>query len=404
MNETIYQLFKNELEKIKSENSYRFLKTIQARDGKYVTHQNKKFLNLSSNDYLGFASDKKLHNEFYRRLNDSNCVDWYGLGSSSSRLLTGDNTLYAELEQTIARLYSETNSTAAISAGNKEALVFNSGYHANTGIIPALMGNGDLILSDKLNHASIIDGVRLSRAEHLAYDHLDYGQIINLLSVKPDSFQKVLIVSESVFSMNGDIADIKKLVEIKNQFNTLLYLDEAHAMGVFGNKGLGICERDDVIGDVDIIVGTFGKALGSLGAFAVVAPVLRDYLINTVRPFIFTTALPPVILNWNLFVLTKMVSYNNKREYMQRTARQLRSALNDAGFQTLGESHIIPVIFDDNERTIRASNKLYEQGFLIFPIRPPSVPKGSSRVRISLNADIEWIEVKEIPEILLSII
>jgi 8-amino-7-oxononanoate synthase len=241
----LYSIFEDELNELKQNNQYRFLKTIHSKDNKYVLFNNKKYINLSSNDYLGLATDKDYIKNFYEQLNDANLIDSYGTGSTSSRLLSGDFGLYSELENKLSDLYNKAvKSTAVdISHGKKHTLVFNSGYHANIGIISTLTDKNSLILSDSLNHASIIDGSRLSRADCIPYEHFNYEQLISILEEKRDKYKTVIIISESVFSMDGDIADIKKLIEIKYKFNALLYVDEAHVVGLFGNTGLGICEK-----------------------------------------------------------------------------------------------------------------------------------------------------------------
>jgi 8-amino-7-oxononanoate synthase len=404
MHHDIYRLYEEELDKIKMNDAFRHLNRIQTREGKFATYLGKKYINLSSNDYLGFASDAALQKEFYRNLGEESLVDYFGPGSASSRLITGDHFLYSELEQIISDLYSDPGAQGGGRAARKEALVFNSGYHANSGILPALAGRGDIIFSDRLNHASIIDGIRLSGAECAVFGHLDYGQLANQLSQKRDSFQKAIIVSESVFSMDGDIADLHKLIEIKKRFNAILYLDEAHALGVFGASGLGISERDKAIEGIDVIIGTFGKALGSIGAFAAAAPVLKDVLINRARSLIFTTSLPPVVINWNLFALRKMRMCNDRREHLAHLAGRLRAALAEASLATGGQSQLIPVIFGDNARTIQAAETLRNRGLLVFPIRPPSVTEGGSRLRLSLRADLNWEDLEKVPEILKSLL
>jgi 8-amino-7-oxononanoate synthase len=394
-----YKPFERELDDIKNNNNYRFLKTMQARDGKHVTYRDRRFINLSSNDYLGLASNAGMIREFYTGLNDTNCLSLFSPGSSSSRLLAGDHPCYTELEMEIAAVYRDSISENGPST-QREALAFTSGYHANTGIIPALAGKRDIILSDRFNHASIVDGVRLSRADCFVYGHLNYEELTCILDQKRGNYNKAFIVSESVFSMDGDIADIGRLTAIKKRFNAILYLDEAHAFGVFGDRGLGIADRDHAAGEIDIIVGTFGKAMGGLGAFAVTAPVVKEYLINKARPFIFTTALPPVVVNWNLFALRKLPAMKEQRAHLVCLSDLLRSSLAGMGLSTRGESQIVPAILGDNERTIRAAEKLQSSGFLVFPIRPPSVPHGSSRIRISLRADLDQEDIYLIPEIL----
>ena len=200
--------------------------------------------------------------------------------------------------------------------------------------------------------------------------------------------------------MDGDAADLRRLAAIKRRHGALLVVDEAHAFGVCGERGLGLAERDGCSADIDIIIATFGKALGGLGAFALAPAVLREFLINRVRPFIFTTALPPVVVNWNLFALKKSVSSPDRRGRLLEVSAKLRRSLADSGCAVRGDSHIIPVIQGDNDAAVRAADRLQAAGFLAFPIRPPTVPEGSSRIRISLRADIAWDDIRNIPGIL----
>ena len=255
----------------------------------------KTYLNLSGNDYLGLASNRELIAEFYSQLKPASLLEQFGPGSSASRLMTGNSHLYEQLEEKLAGLY-----------GSQRALVFNSGYHCNTGILPALAEKGDLIVADKLCHASLIDGMRLSRAESIRYRHLDYDHLESILEEKRTRYNRVFVVSESVFSMDGDLADLRRLVNLKEQFNCVLYLDEAHAIGVYGSKGLGLAEQEGLIEDIDILLGTFGKALAGLGGFIACSDAVADYLVNRARPFIYSTGLPPVCLNWLLFVLDRV--------------------------------------------------------------------------------------------------
>ncbi len=390
----IYRNYREILDEIERKGSSRSLKTVKSRDGKHVEYRGRSFINLSSNDYLGLATDISLVKDFYTGIaREPDIIGSYGPGSTSSRLLTGDFPGYRELEEEIAQAYSETGEKGE---SRREALVFNSGYHANVGIISALAGKDDLILSDSLNHASIIDGVRLSGADYSIYRHLDYRHLEDLLDKKRHRYRNVLIVSESVFSMDGDIADIRLLCEIKRKQRAILVIDEAHGVGVFGRRGLGICEREGMP-PVDILIATFGKALGSMGAFAVLHKTLKDYLVNRMRTLIFTTALPPVVINWNLRVMRRLGEFGHRRKKLLDTAGTLREKLRSAGLKTGGESQIIPVITGSIEKTVETSEKLQEKGYLLFPIRPPSVPRGSSRLRISLTSSIDWEDIEDLP-------
>lgn len=265
-------------------------------------------------------------------------------------------------------------------------------------MISALCGKGCAVFSDKLNHASIIDGMKLADGDFYRYRHLDYGHLEELLTQKASKYEQVFIISESVFSMDGDIADVSKLVEIKNKFGAKLIIDEAHAFGVFGEHGSGVCEKTE---GVDLIVATFGKALGSYGAFVAGDEVLIEYLINKARSFIFSTSIPPVCALWTLWLLrNKFPKMTEGRKKLLQTAQFLRTEFELKGLETLGESQIVPVIIGDNDKTVKIAEKLRAEGFWILPIRPPTVPLGRSRLRISLTALIEKDDIKILPELI----
>lgn len=342
-------------------------------------------VNLSSNDYLGLAT---LHKHL-------SADQKHAFGSTSSRLLTGNHGAYTVLEQSLSCEYSALRRTET------EALIFNSGYHANTGIIPAITGKEDLILSDKLNHASIIDGSALSRATTIRFPHLDYNKLRDILEKKRSNYRRVVIITESVFSMDGDCADLQTLVTLKKEFDCLLYIDEAHSCGVFGLRGLGLCESEGFASEVDIFLGTFGKAYASLGAYAIVEPVLKDYLINRCRSLIFTTALPPSVVEWSHKAFMKSLDMRTERTHLNKLATDLRKELKNRNIGTGGESQIVPVYTGDSEKAVILARNMREQGYIVFPIRPPTVPPGSARIRISLNAAHTWEDIAGIPETVL---
>jgi 8-amino-7-oxononanoate synthase len=373
------------LENLREKDNLRSLRTLEKREGAYAWVAGKKHLNCSSNDYLGLAVNHSLHESFFSTLSSENLIQNYSLGSSSSRLLTGTQKSHCELEHTIAKQYAR-----------ESALLFTSGYHANIGILPAVLGTQDVVFSDRLNHASLLDGIRLSGAKLYRYNHLDYSQLEHLLEKYRSQGKQAVIITESVFSMDGDVADLPRLVELKKKHAAWLYVDEAHAVGVCGNAGLGICESSHTIADIDFIVGTFGKAFASLGAFLVTDQVVKDYLINTMRSFIFTTALPPIQVGWLNFVWQHMPGFQAKRDHLKTLASQFRMALQAAGLQTRGESQIIPILLGENTTTVAAAKQLQERGYLLYAIRPPTVPKGTSRLRVSLTADMTWQELEPI--------
>lgn len=378
-----YAGYKSRLDRIKNRNRFRVLNRIDARQGKTITLNGRSCLNLSSNDYLGLATDEGLIRRFYSRMDDENRLSDFGPGASSSRLLAGNFSLYQTLEAYLKALYQ-----------GREVLVFNSGYHANIGMIPVLAGEKDLILSDSLNHASMVDGIRLSKAACMIFAHNDLNALEDILKKERGRFNRVLIVTESVFSMDGDLADLSELVRLKNRYEAFLYVDEAHSVGVYGENGLGLCEETGTINDIDVILGTCGKALASHGAYAVTNGVVRDICINGMRSLLYTTALPPVAVNWNLFLMKQLPSFHDRRKALRAVSGRFRRALAEARLTTPGQSHIIPVLTCDNQRAVMLSNALFEAGFLAYPIRPPTVPENRSRIRISLTSDIGIEEIR----------
>ena len=375
MSNNIYNQFTEELKNLERKDQLRQLNNTETIDGKYVIFNNKKLLNLSSNDYLGIATNKPLYHEFISLFTKQNNI--LNLSSSSSRLLTGNYAEYINLENQISKSYKQESS-----------LIFNSGYHANTGIIPTISGKDDLIISDKLNHASIIDGIKLSNSTYYRYKHLDYNQLEKILISNRHKYKKTVIISESVFSMDGDIASLSKLVELKEKYNALLYIDEAHAVGVFGKNGLGICEEQNLISKIDIIIGTFGKALASHGAYAVSNDIIRNILINKARTLIFSTALPPITIAWNLFIFKKLRTFDLERKRLFASSKSLRKILLKKNLNSSGNTQIIPIIIGNNSDTVKLSKKIMQAGILAFAVRPPTVPVNTSRIRISLTSNI----------------
>jgi len=380
-----YERIREELDELKSLDRYRVLPDITARRGKDIELNGQLLVNLSSNDYLGLGDDTAMLEEYANQFRKSS----HAMTSSSSRLLTGNHPLYDQLEKALALLYRR-----------QSAMVFNSGYHANIGILPALCNRHDLVLSDKLNHASIIDGMKIAEAPCQRYRHCDYDHLEELLEAAKGRYRQIFIVTESVFSMDGDLADLSRLVVLKEKYGAFLIVDEAHGVGVFGEQGLGLCETAGMVQHIDVITGTFGKALASTGAFAVMNSLLREYLLNTMRPFIFTTALPPVILGWTLLTLQRQASMFSDREALLQLAARLRGELTGRGFDVPGESHIVPVITGGNDLAVAMASQLRNAGFLCMPVRPPTVPEKGARIRISLRSILKWEDIAGIPEII----
>lgn len=372
---------------LKEKKNYRTLPSL-SHDGRDVVLNGQRMLNLSSNDYLGLASDLSLRKEFLQTLTPETFLPT----SSSSRLLTGNFTAYQELEKQLAEMF-----------GTESALIFNSGYHANTGILPAVSDAQTLILADKLVHASLIDGIRLSSAKCIRYRHNDLAQLQRLVAEHQDAYEKIIVVTESIFSMDGDEADLRTLVHLKQDHpKVLLYVDEAHAFGVRGRKGLGCAEEQNCIKDIDFLVGTFGKAAASAGAYIVCKQLIREYLINKMRTFIFTTALPPVNIQWTSWVLKHLPNrdFQDRREHLLRISTKLKEALTTQGYHCPSSSHIVPMIIGASEDAIIRAEAIQRKGFYALPVRPPTVPEGASRIRFSLTADITEQEIDRLIEMI----
>ena len=383
----VLEHYASQLDDLKKQGNLRqFTANIQM--GRDIQINNRSMLNLSSNDYLGLAVDERIREEFF----DLTCISERRMSSSSSRLLTGNFPEYEQLEQALSQLFE-----------NRSALLFNSGYHMNIGILPALCDSKTLILADKLVHASLIDGMRLSTAQYVRYRHNDLNHLDALLKKyqADQTFERIIIVTESIFSMDGDEADLAALVALKKQYsNVMLYVDEAHAIGVRGKQGLGIVEQAHVIQDVDFIVGTFGKALASVGAYLICDPIIRDFLINKMRPLIFSTAQPPMCMAWTNFLLQKVVKRNDQREYLKALSHSLNTQILAKNYDCPSSSQIVPVIVGDSIQTVALAYEMQKAGFYIMPVRPPTVPQGASRLRICLNTRIDQHDLDRLVSLL----
>ncbi len=335
-----------------------------------------RMLNLSGNDYLGLAADESLRAQFWQ----SELAQSQMLGSSSSRLLTGSYPIYHQLERLMAARFQ-----------SEAVLLFNSGYHANIGILPAISNKRTLLLLDKFVHASLIDGARLSAADYLRYQHNDYQHLEQLLEQHHDAYERIIVVTESIFSMDGDCADLKRLVALKRRYAKLaLYVDEAHAIGAYGTTGLGLAEQEGCLTEIDFLVGTFGKALGSVGAYLVCTQLIKDYLINAMRPLIFSTALPPINIAWTYFLFKRLEEWHEKRQHLAYLSQHLKQAVERiTGQISSSQSCIIPLLLGENQNAVKMAQTLQAAGFYCLPIRPPTVPVGTARIRLSLSAAMQ---------------
>ncbi len=361
------------LEELKRNNLYRKLKTTEEVDGVRVKIGGKWFINFSSNDYLNLAFDKTVINEH------AACLKKWGTGAGASRLITGNFQIHEVLEKELAKLKK-----------TETALLFSTGYMANIGILSSLMGKDDVIFSDKLNHASIIDGCRLSKAKTFVYKHADTEALKVLLEKERKNFKSACIVTDSVFSMDGDIAPLDELFELSLKYDTYLIVDDAHATGVIGYSSFEMFNITP--GENTVIMGTLGKALGTFGAFVASTNTLREFFINKARNFIFTTALPPHIACATLYNI-KLIP-----DRMKKLKRNIKLFQKLTGFKS--KTAIFPVVVGDSQKALDISEKLFKSGFIIPAIRPPTVPEGTARIRITLSAGHTEEEITALSNIL----
>ena len=342
-------------------------------------------IDLSTNDYMGVASNRQLLERFFY----STDLDDLKMSSAASRLLSAKQSDYIALEKMLKDLY------------HRPALLFNSGYHANTGIIPAIADRHTVVLADRLVHASIIDGIKLSQAKLIRFRHNDFEQLERTISDYYGQTSRILVITESVFSMDGDIADLHRLAEIKRQYPDIItYIDEAHAFGVRGKHGLGVIEETGTIDKFDIVIGTFGKAVASIGAFAIASAVMKDFLINKARSLIFSTALPPISCRWSKFVIEFLLGMDKEREYLLNVSEYINCKFEKYNHNIRSHSQIVPLIIGDSSKAVMLSSSLRQSGFIALPIRHPTVPAGTERIRFSLNANIRKCDIDKLIELI----
>ncbi len=398
MTSSIVRQLQETLTHLKSQQQYRHLPSLE-HQGRYVVHNGHTLLNIASNDYLGLGSDNELQAEFFSQLEQLPAAQLPKMSATSSRLLTGNDPQLQALESEMQKWYQTAVGNQNV-LNSKSVLVLNSGYHTNIGILPALttLPVNTLILADKLVHSSIIDGLRLSQSKLVSYRryrHNDYQHLAKFIEQAGPTVERIIIVTESVFSMDGDRADLPQLVQLKAKDARIeLYVDEAHAIGVLGETGLGLAEETQTLADIDYLVGTFGKAFASVGAYIMCDNVVKQWLINYMRPLIFSTALPPINHAWTRFILAKMPTLNDQRNHLAQLSTKLSQAINQLQHtapihQNLSyESPIVPYILGDNARTIAKAQQLQTAGFYALPIRPPTVPANTARIRLVMNAKL----------------
>ncbi len=367
------------LNKRREDHRFRELRSLSPIPGtSKVKAKDKEYVNFCSNDYLGLAT----HPEVINRSKEF--VEKYGAGSGASRLVSGTLDIHESLEEKLKDIFN----TEAV-------LLFNSGFQANATILSSLAGKNSLILADKKCHNSLIQGALLSRATFKRFRHNDYSHLKSLLEEsKSKDYDQVWVVSETVFSMDGDRIDIDQISELCEQYGALLYSDDAHALGVLGEKGLGLNYGKE---GIELSLGTFGKAFGAFGAFAACSREMKDYLINFCPGFIYTTALPPGVLGAIDAALDIIPSMNAERESLLENVAYLKEQLSQLGFDTgVSDSQIIPIIIGDDEDTLKLSAMLENNALLASAIRPPTVEEGASRIRITLTVNHSREEVEQL--------
>lgn len=368
-----FRVFAKSLAAFEKENRLRYVPADREGNAGY---------DLSTNDYMGLGKIRDFSEFLIRNPKTA-------FTSSASRLLASHQDSYARLENQLGELY------------NKDILLFNSGYHANVGVIQSLAVEGTVFLCDKLIHASMIDGLKLGGADYRRWRHNDLSSLEKLLFKYKNSPRVVLMV-ESIYSMDGDVAPLRELVKLKEDYpNVILYVDEAHGFGVRGEKGLGVCEDLGILDDVDILIGTLGKACASAGAFVATHPLMKQYFMNCCRSFIFSTALPPVVADWSYEMIMKLTGMREERVHLKIISQRFKDGIERiTGRVNDSESQIIPLIVGDAGKAIALASRLAEHGITALPIRRPTVAEGEERIRFSLSADLSNSDIDNILSIL----
>jgi glycine C-acetyltransferase len=369
MNAGLQQWLAEQIETLKQQHLYKVPKILETPAGGRVRMNGREVVNLSSNNYLGLANHPRVREAALR------AIETWGVGAGAVRWIGGTMSVHQELEDRLAKF----KNTEAV-------LVFTSGFTANSGCIPAVLTDQDVVISDELNHASIIDGVRLSparykKSEGFVYGHKDMGHLEDILS-KTQNFAKRMIITDGVFSMDGDIAPLPKIVELAEKYNAFVMVDDAHASGVLGKNGAGSTSHFDLYGRVDIQLGTLSKALGVVGGYIAGSAALKDWLINRGRPYLFSTAHPPVVAAALIAALDVMESDPEPMRRLWDNARWWQKSLADAGFDTMGtETPITPVYVGDEAAAQEMERRLWDEGVYALAIVFPTVPRGRARLR-----------------------
>ena len=380
------KIINDELSALNAKFLLRFTREVENLRGKSITVDGRQYFNLASNDYLNLSNDTELINAVREGASE------YGVGSGGSRLICGTHGVHAAVEEKIAGMKK-----------TERGILFNSGYNANLGIISAVLDSNSLALCDRLNHASIIDGVKLSGAKLVRYRHCDCEDLEVKLEQYRGKFKKAMIITDSIFSMDGDRAPLDEICGLSEKYDTFLLVDEAHATGVFGANGGGLSEEMNLAERIDFNMGTFSKAAGIFGAYVGLTREKKKFLINKARPFIYTTALPPALVYGIIRCIEIMQNRKEERINLLKNAGTLRGKLLSAGFNlSNSSSQIIPLVVGHEQKTTHFAEYLRREGVFAVAIRPPTVPPGTSRIRLSLTSALSRKDTRIISEIIIS--
>lgn len=377
---------KNKLENIKNNNLLRNFYEFSSPQNKNITLNDKNFLLFSSNNYLGFCTDSEL------KISSIETINKFGVGSGGSRLTTGTTTLHRECENLISKFKNK-----------EDSILYSSGYLCNVGSISSLFYEDFVIFSDELNHSSIISGIKLTKSKCVIYKHSDINDLTKKIK-ENSSIEKKIIITDGVFSMDGDICKLNDLMEICYKFNCYLYIDDAHSTGVLGKTGAGTCEHFNISDEKIILMGTGSKALGCVGGFISSNSLIIDYLKNTSKTFIFSTSQTPENAKTLSNAIIKCTEYKSQRDYLKKLSVYLRNSLRDIGYSVIdGITPIIPLILKDEKLCLIFQKELMNKNIFLTPIRPPSVPKNTSRLRITLCCNHTYEDINYLIDCLKSL-
>ncbi|UYT08542.1 glycine C-acetyltransferase [Treponema denticola] len=364
------EFLQKKVQELKEQGLYKELVTLEGPSDAECIINGKKVINLSSNNYLGFANHPRLKKAAIA------AIEKYGAGAGAVRPIIGNMKIHDDLEKLLAEFKRE-----------EAVLAFQSGFNCNAGVIQALTDKGDLIISDQLNHASIIDGTRLSKADKAVFQHSDMADLERVLKEKRNNYNNVLIITDGVFSMDGDIAKLPEIVALAEKYNCLTYVDDAHSSGVLGESGRGTVDHFKLHGRVDVAMGTLSKAIGVVGGYVAGKKVTIDWLKNRGRPFLFSTGLPPAAVGAAIEAVKMLMESTEYTDKLWANAKHFKQGLGKLGYNIgHSETPITPIIIGDEAKTLEFSKKLFENGLFSGPIVFPTVPKGTGRVRCMVTA------------------